>query len=200
MANLKSILKANAVEKAPAAKKNSMPVIQVTNEMAEKVIAYQEAKAQFKMAEAVMKMAEGEIIELVRERQDADGFAGRYNGSYNVVGEANGVSGQVKVIFQDKYSALNGEDEPQLKEILGNHFDELIDEKFDVALKPEVLENEALSDELTNLVGDRFGEFFNIVVSMKIKPGFKSNVYRAVNSQGLSNLRTYVKQYKPSMK
>ena len=110
----------------------------------------------------------------------------------------DGVS--VKVIFQDKYT-LSGDDEPQLKEILGNHFDELIEEKFSVTLKPEVLaEGSILGDELERLLGDRVGEFLDTVVSLKIKPDFKKNIYRAVNPQGLNNLRTFVKQFKPSMK
>ena len=195
MANLKAMLKEKATEKTPGAKKSTMPVLPVTGDLSVKVSEYQAAKVQYKQAEAVMKATEPEIIDFVRARQDADGFAGRYQGSYQVVGEKD----SVKVIFMDKYS-VSGTDEAQIKEILGNQFDEMVEEKFTVTVKPEVLEDENLSAQLQALIGDRWNEFFNITTNLTIKPDFKKNIYRSVDPSGLNNLRTFVRQYKPSMK
>jgi hypothetical protein len=194
MANLKSLLKENATEKKPGAKKSTMPVLKTTGDLAQKVNEYVTAKVEYKKAEAIMKVAEAPIIEFVRAKQDAEGFAGRYTGSYEVEGDGE----SVKVIFQDKYT-VTGEDEAEIKGILGGEFEHLMEEKFTVSIKPEVLDSEdpkikALIKQLID------GGMVDIAVKLTPKPDFKKNIYRAVDANGLNNLRTFVKQYKPSMK
>jgi hypothetical protein len=178
-----------------AAKKATMPTLQPTPEVAAAVDEYQDAKADMKMAEAAMNSAGDLITELARTQQDADGYAGRYQGSYAVLGQRH----QTKVIYANKFT-LNPEDEGRLAEILGERFEEMIEKKFSVRLRAEVFENEELQAELMALVGERFGEFFETAVSLAVREGFCQAVYRAVAPEQLAALRTFARQYKPSIR
>jgi hypothetical protein len=177
-------------------KKGKMPTIKAPAEVAEAVDAYQEAKVAFKQAEAVMDSTGTVIQEFVRQQQDQDGFAGKYQGSYAVIGNYH----QAKVIFANKYS-LSAEDEEQLAEILGENYDNLINKKFNVKLKSTVFEDEALQGELMDLVGERFADFFDTEVKLGVCDDFSKIVYQALpDTEHLENLRTFAKQYKPSIR
>jgi hypothetical protein len=178
-----------------AAKKATMPTLQAPPEVAAAVDEYQDAKTNMKMAEAAMNSAGDLITEFVRAQQDADGYAGKYQGSYAVLGQRH----QAKVIFANKFS-LNPEDEERLAEILGQRFDEMIEKKFSVKLRAEVFESEELQAELMALVGERFGDFFETAVSLAAQEGFSQAVYRAVPPEQLAALRTFARQYKPSIR
>jgi hypothetical protein len=178
-----------------AAKKATMPTLQTTPEVAAAVDEYQDAKTNMKMAEAAMNSAGDLITEFVRAQQDADGYAGRYQGSYAVLGQRH----QAKVIFANKFS-FNPEDEGHLENLLGERFDEMVAKKFSVKLRPEVFESEELQAEIMALVGERFGDFFETTVSLAVREGFCQAVYRAVAPEQLAALRTFARQYKPSIR
>ena len=179
----------------PKAKKSNMPTLVAPPEVAKAVDAYQDAKTNMKQAEASMNASGETIMGFVRERQDADGFAGRYQGSYAVQGKKH----IVKVIYANKFT-LNPEDEAQLAEILGESFPELVSKSFAVKLRPEVFESEELQDELMALVGERFGVFFETTTNLNVAEGFAQAIYRVVAPEGLPALRTFARQYKPSIR
>ena len=127
-----------------APKKGKMPTLEATPEVAAAVDQYQEAKAQAKQAEAVMEVTGAVITGFVRDRQDADGFAGKFTGSYAVMGN----QATCKVIYANKFS-LSAEDEGQLAEALGpENFNRMIVKKASVTLKAEVFEDEAAQKKL----------------------------------------------------
>jgi hypothetical protein len=161
----------------------------------EAVDDYQESKINYKQAEAAMNAAGETIMAAVREHQDADGYAGRYQGSYAVIGNRH----QVKVIYANKFS-INAEDEEALAELLGGHFETLVEKKFSVKLKDEVFTDDALQAELMDLVGERFAEFFDTTVNLSVCEGFSREIYRAVSEEHLPMLRTFARQYKPSIR
>jgi len=184
----------NAEPKAKA-KKASMPTLEAPVEVKAAVDDYQEAKTAFKMAEAAMNHNGEIIMGYVRQAQDEAGFAGRYQGSYAVMGHKH----QTKVIYANKYS-INSEDEGELAAILGENFGNLIEKKFSVKLKEQVFTDEALQGELMALVGERFADFFETAVSLGVCEGFSQLVYQAVAPEQLEGLRTYARQYKPSIR
>ncbi|MDI6854037.1 MAG: hypothetical protein QME75_10610 [Deltaproteobacteria bacterium] len=182
--------------KAPkAARKTAMPTLQAPPEVAAAVDEYQDAKTNMKMAEAAMNSAGDIITEFVRTQQDKDGYAGKYQGSYAVLGNRH----QAKVIFANKYT-ISPEDEGRLAEILGERFDEMVEKKFSVKLRAEVFESEELQAELMALVGERFGDFFETAVSLAARECFSQAVYRAVAPEDLQLLRTFARQFKPSIR
>jgi hypothetical protein len=89
-----------ATKKTEAApKKGKMPTLDAPPEVKVAVDEYQEAKAQAKQAEAVMDVAGAVITGFVRDRQDADGFAGKFSGSYALMGHKS----TAKVMYANKY-------------------------------------------------------------------------------------------------
>jgi len=189
------MLNQTAKASEPKAKKSSMPTLQAPPEVAEAVDTYQEAKTNWKQAEAQMNASAETIMAFVQERQDTDGFAGRYQGSYAVVGNRH----QVKVIYANKYS-LNSQDEGELAGLLGESFEALVEKKFSVKLRTEIFEDENLQAELMALVGERFADFFETTVSLGVVEGFSREIYRAVAPEQMEALRTFARQYKPSLR
>lgn len=190
-----ALKQAKSTEPKAKGKKTSMPTLDATPEVKQAVDDYQEAKTTYKMAEATMNHAGEILMEFVRQAQDQEGFAGRFNGSYAVMG----VKHQAKVVFANKYS-LNSEDEGELAAILGENFDSLIEKKFSVKLKEQVFTDEALQAELMELVGERFADFFESTVSLGVCDNFNQLIYQVVNPEQLDGLRTFARQYKPSIR
>jgi hypothetical protein len=180
----------------PKAKKSKMPTLQPENpEVAQAVDDYQEAKIQYKMAEATMDQAGTILQEFVRQHQDEDGFKGHYQGSYAVMG----IKHQAKVVYANKFT-INPEDKDSLREILGENYDYLLSERYSVKLKAAVFEDEALQAELMELVGERFGDFFDTEVKLTTCENFSQAIYQAVEPGQLDNLRVFARQYKPSIR
>ena len=179
----------------PKAKKTKMPTLEATPEVAQAVYDYQEAKTTSKMAEAAMNAAGEVIMEFVRQAQDKDGFAGRFSGSYALMGHRH----QAKVVYVNKYS-INPEDQGELAAILGENFDRLIERKFAVKLKDQVFTDAALQAELMELVGERFADFFETSVSLAVCENFNQLIYQVVEPEQVGQLRTFARQYKPSIR
>jgi hypothetical protein len=190
-----ALKQAKSSEPKAKGKKSAMPTLEATPEVKQAVDDYQEAKTTYKMAEATMNHAGEILMEFVRQAQDQEGFAGRFNGSYALMG----VKHQAKVIFADKYS-LNSEDEGELAAILGENFDSLIEKKFSVKLKEQAFTDEALQAELMELVGERFADFFESTVSLGVCDSFNQLIYQVVKPEQLDGLRTFARQYKPSIR
>ena len=194
-ASFGDMLAATATKTEPKTKKSSMPTLQATPEVAQAVDQYQESKINYKQAEAAMDSAGTVLMDFVRTHQDADGFAGRFQGSYALKGNRH----QAKVIYANKFS-INAEDEAELTAILGGNFDNLIEKKFSVKLRGEVFTDDDLQAELMALVGERFADFFETTTSLSVTEGFSREIYRAVPPEQMDALRTYARQYKPSIR
>jgi len=190
-------LASTAKAKAPAAKKTSVPVLEAPQEVKEAVDLYIDAKEREKIATAE-KDASGQVImDFVKPVQDTDGFKGAFRHSYGVPGTKP--QNKVTFVSSNRFS-LSGEDADKIEEILGKHFPEMIQKKFQVKLKEVVLSDEALQAELMELIGEKFGDFFDTEVSLAVKEGFDQRVYTAVQAEALPDLRTFCRQYKPSLR
>jgi hypothetical protein len=135
------------------------------------------------------------LIDFTREAIDRDGYNSNYHNSFALMGNRH----QAKVILANKFS-LSPEDEGELIAILGDHFADLINRKFTVKLKDEVFQNETLQSELMGLVGERFGEFFESQLSLSVREEFDRDIYKVVRPDELAVLRTWAKQFKPSIR
>lgn len=179
-----------------APKKGKMPTLDAPPEVKTAVDEYQEAKAQEKQAQAVMEVAGAVITGFVRDRQDLDGFAGKFTGSYAVMGNR----ATCKVVYANKYS-LSAEDEGQLAETLGpENFGRMIVKKASVTLKASVFEDEAAQQKLMGLLGESFPEFFETKITLGVSEGFNRDIYRVVTPEKLADLRVFARQYKPSIR
>jgi hypothetical protein len=179
-----------------APKKGKMPTLEAPPEVKAAVDEYQEAKATMKQAEAIMDVTGAVITDYVREKQDADGFARKFSGSYAVMGNR----ATAKVVYANKYT-LSANDEGQLAAVLGlENFNTMIKKWHTVTLKPEVFENPELSGALMELIGDRFADFFETKTSLGVCEEFNKLVYQVLKPADLDDLRVYARQYKPSIR
>jgi hypothetical protein len=188
-------LKQTATSEPKGQKKGKMPTIQATEEVKQAVDEHMEAKTTYKMAEATLDHTGQVIVDFVRQVQDQEGFAGRYQGSYAVMGNTH----QAKVIFANKFS-INSDDKGDLAAILGDHYELLINERYSVKLKDAVFADEVLQAELMELVGDRFGDFFETQTKVEVCDNFSQIIYTVLDEEQLGNLRTFARQYKPSIR
>jgi hypothetical protein len=193
-----AMLKKSAKPKGPKQKaKSKVLEIKTPKDVREQVDRYIEAKALNKQSKADMDDSGERIIGFVRPYQDNDGYAGKFRHSFAVPGEKDG--NKVKYVSSNRFS-INAEDDEQLEDILGDAFDDLIERTFEVTLKKEVFEDDDLKDALMELVGDRFGEFFDTKVSLKVTEDFDRRIYDVVDKGNLPALRTFARPYKPSLR
>jgi len=191
------MLKKTAVTKAPAKAKSKMPVLDPPEEVKVAVDEYIDAKTRETMAKAEKDMAETVIQEFTIGVQDADGYTGNFRNSYAVPGKIPG--NQVKYVSSNRFS-INAADRDRLQDTLGNMYENMMEEEYTVKLRPEVFQNEELQSELMNLVGDRFEEFFETVLSLKVKEEFDRKLYQVVGAGDLPELRTFCKPYKAALR
>ena len=178
-------------------KKNSMPVLKVEDygEVDKAIDDFLESRKVEKEAKADKEYSADILVDYARKAQDKDGKNNDYHKSYEIEGKSN----SVKFISADKFS-VNGDDKEKLEKTFKKNFDELFEEKIDVTLKGEVFENDEKQKKLMKLLGDNFNEFFNVTSKLVTKVDFDKNVYGKVNGSNLKEVRTLVKQNKPSIR
>jgi hypothetical protein len=191
------MLKKTATVKEPAKTKSKMPVLDAPEHVRQAVDEYIDAKTKEVVAKAEKEAAETVVLQFTGDVQDEDGYKGKFQTSYAVPGNKPG--NQVKYISSNRFS-INGNDKDKLEEMLGDQYPEMVQEEYTVKLRLEVFEKEELQAELMELVGDRFEEFFETILSLKVKEDFNKNLYRVVDKGGLPELRTFCKPYKAALR
>jgi hypothetical protein len=196
-ASFAAALKQTATVAPAKSKKTSVPTLaNVPEEIKAAVDRYIEASDQVKIHTAEKDASGAQVIEFVREAQDADGYAGRYRNSYGVPG----ISGKVVKFVSSNRFSIDATDADRLQEILGDKFVEMIDQRASVVLKAEVMENEALQEELMALIGERFADFFETKLALAVREGFDQQVFAVVKQEDLPELRTLCRPYKPALR
>jgi hypothetical protein len=191
------MLKKTATTKAPAKAKSTMPILAPPEEVREAVDEYIDAKTRETMAKAEKEMAETVIQEFTIGVQDADGYKGNFRTSYAVPGKKPG--NQVKFVSSNRFS-INAEDRDKLEEMLGDTYPDMVDEQFTVKLKASVFNDEEKQAELMDIVGDRFEDFFETVVTLKVREDFNRKLYGVVGQEEMPTFRTFCKPYKAALR
>ena len=176
--------------------KSKMQTLSPPDEVKEAVDKFIAAKQTEKTAKAQMDASETVINTWVRPVQDEGGIKGNYQKSYVIPG-TNGDA--VKYITQNKFS-INADDLPSIEQILGDKFADLIDQSFSVKLKDEFFTDESLQEELMEMVGERFNDFFETTTKASVKENFDSRIFQAVEPEQLPELRLFCRQYKASLR
>lgn len=185
----------STTEKKSKARKKGMPILDnAPPEVKLSVDDYMKHKKLMNEHKAEMDLHGDIIIDYAEDKRDKDGFTGNYSKSYKI----NGNTDEVKFVTSNRYS-LNADDEELLREMLAGKFAEFIEENFNVELKPEVLESEELQNELMSLIGDKFSKFFTTTKTLRVVDDFDRKIY-LLDENDVKNLRTIVKQYKPSLR
>lgn len=195
MSNFAKALSSTKTAKPKAAAKKEMAKLYPKDDVKHEVDNYQKAKTVKKKAEDRMKAAGTVILEFAGKHQDDDGFNGDFKNAYQI----DGFEESVKYVSSNRCT-INSADVDQIRELLDEAFDDLIQENYEVSLKDEVFRNQELQDELMALVGERFADFFETKVTVKVKEDFDKNIYKHVEKEELPIIRTFCKPYKASLR
>jgi len=191
---MNAVKNSDKVEKSPAKKKSSASVINPSDAIKESVDKLVKSKAALAVAKADIASLEPEIIEAAREVQTGDALKGNFRKSY----EIRGNDSTVKFVSANKFSIAE-DDVDDLKVALGDDFDNLITTSYTVKMKAEVFENDELSDELMNLLGDRFGDFFETITNRKVCEDFDKKLFD-LDPDVREDVKELAKQAKPALR
>jgi len=176
--------------------KDKMKVLSPSDALRKTVDELVEWKRKLKEAEAEKDSREAEVINYVLPIQDEDGFGHNYQKSYRV----QGVDQVVTFVSSDKFSNVKPEDIEPVKNLLGERFSELVEEKVAVTLKDEVMTNVELQKDLMDLIGaENFGKFFQSKVSYVATEGLDRKLF-SLPRKVVFSLRVFLKKSKPSIK
>jgi hypothetical protein len=109
----------------------------------------------------------------------------------------------VLFVTQNRFTAPKDEETlEELRNMLGDEADSVIQEVPKVTLKPEVFENEKLQEKLVELMGDCFDEFFSTEVTVKLyATNLGERLYKiAADQDELDDIRSLMPQAKPALK
>jgi len=200
MSAFANAIKETVKPKTSASKKSNCPVIDDAPEnVRDAVDMVVEGKREAKEAAAKVAKGEGVVLPYVAERQDRDAFGLSHSKSYDVVGNEE----TVKYVTQDRFS-LNINDEENIRELVGDKFDNDFEIDTNITLKKDVFSDEAKQEKLMKLLtdpvhGNLFSEFFETTQTLKTKSGFDTRQF-GYEKDNLTDLRIFVKQYKAALR
>lgn len=193
----KAALEATKVVKT-SVKKVTVPVLSdVPQDVVDAAKAFLEKTRMKKELEAELALYGETVSSYVSSVQDSKAFKGEFFNSYKIPTQVGELTATTKNVFK-----INTEDEKLLKKLFGNRYETYIAEKMEVVLKPEVLEDEKLQDELIEALGeDGFAKFFNTFTSLKVKDNYDERIYEfAKNADKLAEIRAIVQPSKTTLK
>lgn len=200
MSVFNSLIKsAVAVTDKKGKKKKERFVLELPVGLSGKLIEFNKQKKAMKEAETAMRVAETPIVLFCRDEQNKSAFEGTFRSSFDVK-DGTEVS---KFVSSDTFSvSQDPEVHNQLKQLFGEEvYNEVIGEETFVVMKNDVFTDEKKQEEFIALMGDRFGDFFESTVVLKVKPGFQERVYQlAKTEEKLIEISSLITQKKPFLK
>jgi len=190
------LMKSSAKVESSKPAKKKVPILDTPDDIKVIVDAYIKAKSEENKAKAEKENLGDTLIEFVRPIQDKDGFNGNHRHSYAIQGTENN---KATYISKNQFS-INAEDLGEIQDILGEYFDQLMEQKFIVTLKEEVFEDPALQNELMEMMGDKFEEFFDTVTKLRVKERFDEKIYDYMDENSLGDIRVFVRPYRASLR
>ena len=144
-----------AAKKKTTKSKSKTPEVQ-RDDLNEAVDKWLEASKMEKDAKALKAQAEAAMLEDIEEERIK---SCRTDGEFH---SAIKVNGKVTVSVQSRYSAIETDSEEEIKEVVGEKYDEFFKETTSVALTPAALEDETLLGKLMEAVGEDFDRYFKV--------------------------------------
>lgn len=157
-----SFLIGNVTTSKPGAKKKDHPEVDSAKGLAD--ATYHAYKA-VKDAEAAFAACEGQLLEIVRPEYEGHAKAGNFAKTFNVAGDE---TPGVQVSYKDMFKKVPLERESELRERLGDKFDNFYYQKRDLSLKDT--SDEVVTLLLQKLGEDTFRNIFKIEISIACKP------------------------------
>lgn len=176
--------------------KNGIRTLSPSEKLRRMVDEITDWKREEKQAKAERETREEEIINWVQTKQEEDGFKGDYQKSYYVAGIENVVT----FVSSDRFTPPKPEDIEELTDILGDKFNEFITKNVTVNLKPSVMADKALLDELKAYIPkEEMGKFFEAQTVWGVVNGFDKKRF-TLPKRIFEKVSRIIKQAKPGIK
>lgn len=183
-----NFLASNAGTNPGKPKKGAVPELSGHEALADK--AYNAYKTS-KDAEAAYKALEAEILGVVSPAYEANARAGAFSKSFNLPGEE---TAGMQVSYKDQFSPMTMEQEPHIRERLGDKYDAYFEQKRELSLIDT--SDETIKLLIKKLGEDEFRRIFEIKLAIIAKPDMDRRQYELPDDVRIFAL----KQYKPSLK
>lgn len=169
-------------------------------------------KARIKADSAALGVKEAAVIDVVRAQQDAKAFEGQFSKTFVVPGNTSSLT----YVTADRFSVPQfkpGEQDEEgnpvpteelqaLKELCGERYGQLFEEKETLSIRSAVLANEALLDQILDAcenAGLDLNAIFERTVKVAGKDGLDEKQY-SLGADALPQFRTFARQNKPSLR
>jgi len=163
--DVSDFLNSNAGAKPKAGKKNGIPELTESGELADKIV---EANKLMKDSKAAHAALEAQLLEIVAPKYESHATSGTFTKSFNVIGEE---TPGVQVTYKDKFSAISIDEKDTIEADL-----EDAEQEFDTYFEERrVLTLVDTSDETVQLLIEKLGpekfkQIFEIKLSLAAKP------------------------------
>jgi hypothetical protein len=108
---------------------------------------------------------------------------------------------EATVSWKDAYSKIPVEKIDEIKELVGDKYDEFFKEVNEIVVREDVASNPNLLEELIREVGpDKFSKYFDVAQHVKPTTRFTEERHRTLSPEVNTQLDVTVRQYKPSVR
>jgi len=142
--------------------KSDMPEITGKEDLVDELIDLYQT---WKDAEASFRSQESDLLQAAKEVYEERFKMQKFAKSFAFLGK---VHSAMKVTFKDKFSDLQKNTEPRLRELLGEKFDSFFEKKREIKLLDT--SDETVSLLVEKLGPEKFKDIFQIEVKIKVKP------------------------------
>lgn len=108
---------------------------------------------------------------------------------------------EATISWKDAYSKVPIERSEEIRELVGDKFDDYFKEVNEIVVREDVAANPELLEELIKVVGpDTFSKYFNVAQHIKPTTRFTEERHRTLSHEVNSQLDVAVRQYKPAVR
>jgi len=154
-----------AAQKKESKSKSKTPQVQ-RDDLSEPIDKWLEADKMEKDGKALKEQAEQVLLpDFEDERVRVCQGDGQFHSSIKI-------NGKVTISVQHRYSSISPDMEDQLKEVVGDRYDEFFKAKSSVALTKEAMEDETFLGKIMEAVGEDFSKYFAVTDEITVTKAF----------------------------
>jgi hypothetical protein len=191
------------ISKEPTKKTNGIQTLVPSEKLRTIVDEIVQYKRTEKESKAERETREAKIVEYVQPIQEQHGWNGEYQKSYYV----KGLTEEVTFVSSDRFPNPKETEIPELKELLGDKFDEIIKKDTVVSLRSEVMANPELRNSLVEALKMFYGEkwqeaftkFFVSEIRYSVVDGFDKRRF-SLKKKVFEKISEMLRQAKPAIK
>jgi hypothetical protein len=192
-----------SISKEPSKKNNGIQTLVPPEKLRLTVDEIVQWKQTEKEAKAEREAREAKIVAYVQPIQEEHGWSNNYQKSYYVKGLTN----EVTFVSSDRFPNPKVEEIPELQELLGDRFEEIIKKEIVVSLRPEVMTNPELKKNLVEALKVFYGEkwqaafatFFVSETRYSVVDGFDRKRF-SLKKRVFEKISEILRQAKPAIK